>query len=320
MRLFITGATGFVGRATLRRLSADGHEIVAAHHRALAVEQPGVRWVQLGSLDDMEELRSVLGGTEVIVHLAALAHLPASEKSHSTDDFMRINRDGTVRLAQAAAEMGVRRFVYLSSVKACGESSGDHPLREQDSRHPEDAYGASKSEAEDGLAGVAAKTGMEHVVLRPPLVYGPGVRANFLSLLRWIDRGMPLPLAAIDNRRSLVYVGNLADALASCVHHSSAAGDTFFVSDGHDVSTAELVRGLGHALGRPARLFPVPLPLLRAAAAMAGRSAAVDRLSGSLAVDISRIRRELAWSPPCSLAEGLRETASWYRASRQSAA
>ena len=314
MRLFVTGATGFVGKATLRRLLAAGHNVVAAYHRTPPVEQEGVRWVRLGDQDGPERLRDMLDGSDAILHMAALAHLPNTDKEHSADAFMRVNLDGTVRLAEAAVGARIRRFVFLSSVKACGETSGARPLCENDPKRPVDPYGVSKSIAEDRLGEIAARTAMEHVVIRPPLVYGPGVRANFLSLMRWIDRGLPLPLGAIDNRRSFLYVENLADVVVRCLDHPAAAGQTYFVSDGEDVSIGELVRRIARALERPARLVPAPMPLLRVIGRLLRKEAAVDRLTGSLAVDISRVRNQLEWQPPFSMDTGLRATAGWYRA------
>lgn len=317
MKVLITGATGFVGRAALQRLLADGHEIRAAFHRAPPIAQEGVAWTQIGDLSDADGLRGLLEGSEIILHLAALAHQVPTKST--AEGFARVNRDGTAALAKAAAEAGARRFVFLSSVKACGERSVAGPLRETDAKQPMDPYGVSKSQAEDRLAEIAAGTGMESVVVRPPLVYGPGVRANFLKLMRWIDGGWPLPLASSANLRSMSYVGNLVDALARCISLPAAAGRTYFVSDGEDVSTAELARRMGVALGRPARVIPVPLPLLRVAAGVLGRRSAVDRLTGSLVVDISRIRGELGWIPPYSMMHGLEQTVAWYRRSHAAA-
>ncbi len=315
MRVFVTGATGFVGRATLKRLLAAGHQIVAAYHRAPPAEQEGVKWVGMGDQDDPKALRDLLGGSEGIVHLAALAHLPNADAQRSAETFMRVNVDGTARIGEAAAGAGVRRFVFLSSVKVCGERSGARPLRENDPKQPVDPYGVSKALAEDRLGEIAARTGMEHVVIRPPLVYGPGVRANFLTLMRWIDRGLPLPFGAIDNRRSLLYVENLADAVTRCLEHSAAAAQIYFVSDGEDVSTDELARRIGRALERPAWRVSAPVPFLRMLGRLLRRQAAVERLTESLVVDISRIRTELDWHPLFSLDAGLRATAGWYRAS-----
>jgi nucleoside-diphosphate-sugar epimerase len=221
-------------------------------------------------------------GCHTVVHLANIADARAGR-----DELWRVNVDGTARAATLAAGEGVRRFLYISSAKAGA---------------PDDVYGEAKLAAENALTKVASGAGLELVIVRPPLVYGPRVRANFLALMRAIARGWPLPLASIDNRRSLVYVGNLCDAIAACVESPGAAGRTFYVADGEPLSTPELCRAIGHALGRPARLFPFPPALLP-----------VERLTGSLEVDDSAIRNELGWRPPFSMEEGLRATAQWYR-------
>jgi nucleoside-diphosphate-sugar epimerase len=226
--------------------------------------------------------------------------------------YLRVNAEGTERLARSAAACGVSRLLFLSSVKVNGEQTGDHPYTEDDLPRPEDAYGASKRDAEQALARVAAETGLETVVLRPPLVYGPGVKANFLRLMDYVARGVPLPLGAIANRRSLIYVGNLAHAIVTALDAPPAAGHTYLVSDGEDVSTPELVRMIAQALGVKPRLLPVPLAVLGVAAAIAGQRADLARLTGSLQVDSSRIRRDLAWRPPFTLAQGLELTARWY--------
>jgi nucleoside-diphosphate-sugar epimerase len=209
----------------------------------------------------------------------------------------------------------VRRFVFVSSVKVNGEERAA-AYTEADTPMPEDAYALSKWEAEQGLRQIAAATGLEVVILRPPLVYGPGVGANFLALMHAVARGIPLPLGAINNRRSLIFVGNLADAILCCLEHPVAAGKTFLVSDGEDVSTPALVRRMAAALGGPARLVALPMPVLRAAAALAGKSALATRLLDSLTVDGTAIRHTLGWSPPFTLDEGLRETAAWYLSQR----
>jgi nucleoside-diphosphate-sugar epimerase len=229
-------------------------------------------------------------------------------------DYRRINVQATERLAREAAGLGVRRLVFVSSVKVNGERTRDRPYTEVDAPRPEDAYGISKHEAEQALAGIAAGTGIETVVLRPPLVYGPGVKGNFLRLMGIVARGLPLPLASIANQRSLVYVGNLVDAIVGAIDAPQAAGRTYLVSDGDDVSTPGLARAIARALAVRPRLLPCPPPLLRLAAALSGRGAEIARLTGSLQVDSSRIRRELGWLPPFRLEQGLAETARWYRA------
>jgi UDP-glucose 4-epimerase len=225
---------------------------------------------------------------------------------------MEINHHASINLASQASAMGVRRFVYLSSVKAAGERSFDRPLREDDPPLPEDFYGISKLAAEKGLLDLSMKRGMDVVVIRPPLVYGPGVRGNFLRLMDIVSKGVPLPLAAIRNKRSMVSVFNLVDFIASALKHEKAKGEVFFVSDNQDISTPELIRYLSKSQGKPARLFPVPLTILKKMAWLLGRSSEIERLTGSLQVSINKAIHLLGWRPPMSLDEGLKKTVSWY--------
>jgi len=224
----------------------------------------------------------------------------------------RVNTEGTRQLAAAAAVAGVKRFILVSTTKVIGELSGDRPFSEIDEAQPVDAYGISKWEAEQVLREIGRSTAMETVILRPPLVYGPGVKGNFLSLLKACEKRWPLPLGEIKNSRSLIYVDNLAGAIGTCLDHSDAAGQTYFVSDGDDVSTPELIRRIAAALGRQANLIKFPLSGLKAAGLLTGKSAAIDRLTGSLAIDGAKIRSEIGWSPACSMTEGLKATAEWY--------
>lgn len=264
-----------------------------------------------GDLGPDADWRPALSGVQAVVHCAARVHIMADTSADPLAEFRRVNVDGTLALARQAAAAGVRRFVLLSSVKVHGEATAPgHPFHADDAPRPEDAYGLSKHEAEQALRHLAAETGLEVVVVRSPLVYGPGVKANFAQLMRAVALGVPLPLGALHNRRSLVGLDNLVDLLRVCLDHPAAANQTFLVSDGEDLSTTELVHRLGRALGRPARLLPVPAPLLRAGAALLGRRAAVDRLCGSLQVDIASTRARLGWTPPVSVDEGLRRAAA----------
>jgi nucleoside-diphosphate-sugar epimerase len=248
-----------------------------------------------------------------VVHLAARVHVMADDVSDPLREFRQVNCVWTERLARAAASQGVRRFVYLSSIKVNGEQTLV-PFTEQDPPKPQDPYGASKWEAEEALAQVSTQTGMETVVVRSPLVYGPGVRGNFLQLLNILRRGIPLPLASIRNQRSLVYLGNLVDALVRCIQDPRAAGRTYLVSDGEDLSTPELVRRLGDAMGSKVCLWPCPTPLLYWMGQVTGKMGMIDRLVGSLQVNSSKIQTELDWHPPFTVATGLSETATWFRA------
>jgi nucleoside-diphosphate-sugar epimerase len=311
MRILVTGASGFVGTALCRTLPARGHEVRAAVRTAsaLGAARADFHRVVIPDIAAGFDRGALLDGIDTVVHLAAIAHRAAGDA-----EVRRVNSDATVRLAEAAAA-SVRRFVFLSSVKVHGEDSGSGMYGEDDAPRPEDSYGRSKLEAERSLTEIAARSGMELVLIRPPLVYGPGVKANFLRLLGWIDSGLPLPFASVRNRRSLIYLGNLVDAIARCAEHPAARGP-FLVSDEETVSTPELVSRIARALERPARLFPAPPALLRVAGMIAGRRDEIRRLTGNLAIDSSRARRLLDWRPPYTLDAGLAETARWFRAAR----
>jgi nucleoside-diphosphate-sugar epimerase len=270
-----------------------------------------LEWVVLHDRSPEDETRHALQDVSVVIHLAARVHVMSDQATDPLGEFRRVNRDWTERLARAAAGQGVRRFVYMSSIKVNGEESRV-PFTELDAPNPQDPYGISKWEAEQALARVSSQTGLEIVVIRSPLVYGAGVGGNVLQLLHIIRRGLPLPLASVQNRRSLIYLGNLVDALACCVKDVRAAGETYLVSDGEDLSTPELIRRLAKALGLPARLWPVPLSMLRWIGSVAGKQAMIDRLLGSLQVDSSKIRNELDWYSPYSVGQGCSETAAWY--------
>jgi nucleoside-diphosphate-sugar epimerase len=313
VNILVTGASGFIGRPLCAALIGAGHRVVAALRRedaSLAAALPGVERRNAGDVGPDTDWSAALDGIDTVVHLAAIAHRAADAAA-----IRRVNVEGTARLARAAAGR-VRRFVFLSSVKVHGEESGARTFGETDAPHPEDAYGRAKLEAERSLQEIAAGSGMELAVLRPPLVYGPGVKANFLRLLRWVDSGWPLPLGAVRNRRSLIYAGNLADAIVRAVEHPQAAGATFLVSDAEDVSTPELIGRLARALGRAPRLLSVPPRCLLLAGRLTGRAGAIRRLTGNLAVDCSAIQSRLGWRPPFTMAQGLKETARWFRSGR----
>jgi nucleoside-diphosphate-sugar epimerase len=313
-RLLITGAGGFVGRALTAALDARGRPWVAAtrrHDPAL-----GRRQVAVGDIDAHTDWDAALAGIDCVIHLAARTHVLREDSANPLAAYRRINVEGTRRLSLAAARAGVGRLVFLSSIKVNGEATTSHPYTETDVPAPEDAYGLSKLEAEQALESVAAGSNMQPVILRPPLVYGPGVKGNLLRLMHALDRGLPLPLASVRNRRSLIYVGNLADAILACIDAPAAAGATFLVSDGEDVSTPELLMRLASGLGRRARLWPCPVAALRAAGHLLGRNAEIARLTGSLQIDASLIRKQLGWQPRYSTNQGLTETAQWYHQRR----
>lgn len=307
--LLVTGAAGFVGTAVCAALETAGRPL----RRAVRVPEPALRdAVAIGDISPSTDWRAALADVRCIVHLAARAHVMSDSATDPLAEYRRTNVQATLRLARQAAAAGVRRLVYMSSIKVNGEAT-QSPYTESDPPRPEDAYGISKWETEQALSALADATGLEVVVLRPPLVYGPGVKGNFLRLMRLVARGAPLPLASIANRRSLIYVGNLADAVIAAIDAPGAAGRTYLAADGEDVSTPGLIRAIAGALGTRARLLPCPAALLNLGAALAGRRAEAGRLTGSLQVDATRLRRELGWQARVTLAQGLDETAVWYR-------
>jgi nucleoside-diphosphate-sugar epimerase len=308
--VLVTGANGFIGRALCDVLAASGRRV----RKAVRMPVPSLPdAVAVGDIGLDTDWRTALEGVRGVVHLAARSHVLRETATDPLAEYRKINVSGTERLARSAAAGGVRRLVFVSSVKVNGERTEERPFTEDGVPRPEDAYGVSKWEAEQALSRIAAGTGLEVVVLRPPLVYGPGVKGNFLRLMNLVARGVPLPLGAVDNRRSFIYTGNLAGAIVKALDAPKAAGRTYLVSDGEDVSTPDLVRGLAQALGVKPRLLSLPLAALGLAATLAGKRAEFARLTGSLQVDSSRIRHELDWQPRYGLTQGLTETARWYR-------
>lgn len=313
-RVLVTGATGFIGSALVRSFSPDSGWTVRGAVRQSASNLPTqTDLVAVGELSASTNWRSALRDVNAIVHTAARVHVMAYGNVEPLAEFRRINVNATLNLARQAVESGVQRFVFVSSIKVNGESTPfAKPFTAADAPNPSDAYGISKHEAEVGLRELATETGIGVVIIRPVLVYGPGVRANFLSMMRWLDRGIPLPLAAIHNARSLVALDNLVDLLRTCVRHPAAANQTLLVSDDEDLSTPELLRRLGAAMRRPARLIPVPTVALRHFARIAGKPDVAQRLLDSLQVDIGKTRRLLTWHPPITLDQGLLQTARYF--------
>lgn len=301
MKILVTGATGFIGRALCPSLAAIGHEVVPSAHRLGDVAYDH-------NIDTKQPWNTMLDGVDSVVHLAARVHINNFKSTDPLSDYRLINVEGTLSLARISVAAGVKRFIYLSSVKVNGESTLiGSPFTADNRPSPQDPYGISKLEAEEGLRQIAMETSMEVVIIRPPLVYGPGVKANFASMMLWLKCGLPLPLAAITyNRRSLVALDNLIDLIVTCLLHPAAANQTFLVSDGEDLSTVDLLQRMGIALGHPAKLFYLPPKLLRWGAILQKRSGIYQRLFGSLQVDISKTRQLLGWSPPISVDEGLR--------------
>ena len=318
-RVLVTGASGFVGGHLCPELLAAGWDVRAAvRSPETAGRLPrGVEPFYVSEIGPETDWGEGLEGVDVVAHLAGRAHVTREESENPMAAYREVNVEGTRRLAEACDGAGVRRLVFVSSVKAVGEGA---PVAydEETPRRPEDAYGVSKMEAEDALAEVSARTGLGAVVLRPPLVYGPGVKANFRMLMELVKGGVPLPLGMVRNERSMVYVRSLTTAISSCLEHPAAAGETFFVADGESPSTKDLVTRMGRLMKRPARLVPVPVPLLRLGGRVTGRAGQVDRLVGSLTISTAKIRRLLGWSPRFSLDDGLRETVNWYAAHMES--
>ncbi|KAM3097250.1 UDP-glucose 4-epimerase family protein [Phormidesmis sp. 146-35] len=317
MKILVTGATGFVGSALCRSPHSDTQffGVVRSLDHTLPSE---VKPVVVESLTDLATRSEVLSQVDCIVHLAARVHVMRDKVSDPLAAFRAVNTEATRGLAIAAARSGVRRFVYLSSIKVNGEGQLTCPTPDaktysaSSQPNPQDPYGISKWEAESALEHVSAETGLEVVILRPPLVYGAGVKANFQQLMKLVKQGVPLPFGRVENARSLVYVGNLVDAILTCAAHPAASGQTFLVSDGVDVSTPDLIQHLAIALGCPARLLPVSPEVLKRLGQITGKSAAIARLLGSLTVDSSKLGHTLNWQPPFSLQQGLKATADEY--------
>jgi nucleoside-diphosphate-sugar epimerase len=308
-KILVTGATGFIGRALFEHLRGENFDVLGSVRVTAALERGFIRAPELSATSGWRE---VLAGRDVVVHTAARAHVLKETEQDPLAVFRMVNTAGTLNLARQAAAVGVRRFVFISSIGVNGLLTREGEcFSEQSPPAPHNHYALSKREAEQGLLEIARETGMDVVIVRPPLVYGPDVDGNFLRLLQLVERGIPLPLAWVDNRRSMIYLGNFVDALTACASHPDAAGKTFLVGDGEDISTPQLIRDLARLMGKPSYLWPFPPALLRLAGRLGGKSDEVERLLGSLVIDSSKIRRELGWAPPFSMEQGLAETARW---------
>jgi nucleoside-diphosphate-sugar epimerase len=312
MKVLVTGASGFVGNALCTHLALEGYTVIGAVRDMPQKPLPGVKYQNVSSMNASADWREVLAGIEVVVHCAARVHIMNETSVDPLALFREVNVKGTLCLAEQAVDSGVKRFVYISSIKVNGEATFEHPFKADDAPAPEDPYGISKWEAEQVLWEIAEKTGLEIVIVRPPLIYGPGVRANFLRLMKWIMSGVPLPLGAIKNRRSMVALDNLVDLIKNCLNNPQAINQVFLVSDGDDLSTKTLFQRTAISLGKPARLVYVPVSVLWIIARIFGKSGIAERICGSLQVDISKTRDRLNWSPPVAVDEALRKTAKYF--------
>lgn len=310
-RVLVTGANGFIGQAVCADLQSRGYRVLGAIRKTPDAHQPAeVNCLVMGNIDERTDWKVALSGIDSVLHLAARVHMMRETAVDPLAEFRRANVALTLNLARQAALAGVRRFVFVSSVKVNGERTPiGQPFTAEDVPQPLDPYGISKLEAEQALMQLAEQTGLEVVIIRPVLVYGPGVKANFHEMMRWVLKGVPLPLGALDNRRSLVALDNLVDFIATCLSHPAAANQTFLVSDGEDLTIPNLLRRTAAAFGRPARLLPVPMFVLRVAGCLLGKGAVIQRLCDTLQVDISKAQRLMGWQPPVSVDAALRKIA-----------
>ena len=318
MKILVTGATGFIGKQLSRSLTESGHEVhcTSRSHTSKDFASRELITCDLESAGNLDHLTT---GCDAIVHLAGRAHVMSDDPATSESLYISANVDVTRKLAQSAARTGVKQMILMSSVKVNGESTTtDSPFTSQDTPNPQDPYGRSKTQAEQALWEVASTSALEGVVIRPPLVYGPGVRANFASLIGIVNRGIPLPLGSIHNKRSFVSIDNLVDCIATVLQSSTAAGQTFLVSDGHDLSTPELIRSIASALHKSPMLIPFPPALLKLATTTAGKRGAYDRLCGSLTVDIALTKQKLSWTPPFTVQYSMQRTVDAFIQSRDS--
>ncbi|WP_235272649.1 UDP-glucose 4-epimerase family protein [Methylotenera versatilis] len=313
LKVLVTGANGFVGQVLISALENRNIKYSGAVRYANKNSKNG--FIEVGDIDGKTDWSRALEDVDVVIHLAARVHVMNEPSDDPLAAFTNVNVDGLRNLALQAAKANVKRFVFVSSVKVNGEFTNKQPFTENDVPNPQDPYAISKWEAEKALRKIEKETGMEVVILRPPLVYGAGVKANFASLLKLVNKKLPLPLASINAKRSLIYVDNLVDAIIVCASHPKAAGQTYLVSDGEDASMPQLINKIANALNKPSYLLPFPVSIMRLLAKLTCKSASVDRLTQSLMIDSSKIHQELDWRPPFTMEQGLKVTADWYRKS-----
>ncbi len=311
MKILVTGASGFVGQCLIKALKLKNISFVGIVRQFSHPNFDGMAEVADFSIPDIWQ--KPLTHCDIVIHLAARVHVMREVTENPLEAFLSVNLHGTLNLAQAAAKAGVKRFIYVSSIKVNGEYTENKPFSEHDIPNPQDPYANSKYQTEIKLLELAKTTAMEVVIIRPPLVYGAEVKANFLQLMSLVKRSFPLPLACIKNQRSMIYVGNLVDAIITCATHPKAANQLYLVSDNELVSTPQLVRELAHALGKKSLVLPFPIFLMKFLAWLFGKSTTVDRLTQSLVIDISKIRKELDWEPPHTMEQGLIATAEWFK-------
>ena len=307
MKILVTGASGFVGAAVIHRLTSEAQNVLPvyrnAHHSGLAI----------GNINGSTDWSGTLTKITHVIHTAARVHIMKASVTDPLEAFRKTNAEGTLNLARQAAEAGATRFIFISSIKVNGEQTkADMAFTEKDVSASDDPYAISKYEAEVGLRNLATETGLEVVIIRPPLVYGPGVKANFLSLMKLVRVGLPLPLGRIDNRRSMIFLDNLVNFISTCLHHPKAKNQTFLVSDGEDLSVTQLLRKLASAMNTPSRLIPIPSSWLKIALSLVGKKCIADRLCGSLHVSITKAQTLLGWSPISSVDEGLKKTVKFF--------
>ncbi|MFC1551716.1 NAD-dependent epimerase/dehydratase family protein [Candidatus Latescibacterota bacterium] len=315
-KVLVTGSNGFVGQAVCRQLAQKGYLVKAVIMKGtnnIYSSTNTISPIIINSIEPNTDWTDILDNIDTIVHLAARVHVMKENSFKSIEEYRRINTESTINLVKNAIKMKVRRIIFLSTVKVYGINSQNRPFIETDLTYPKDPYAQSKLEAEMKLFEIASHSALDVVVIRSPLVYGPGVKANFLRLMQFVNLGIPWPFGKLNNTRSYIYLENLADAIITCSNHSAAANQIFLVSDGHDMSTPELLRNLSISLGKISRMFNFNGSLFYKLCKLLRKTEQVNRLFGSLTVDTSKIRRELNWTPPYKVKEGLRETAEWFK-------